>query len=181
MLRPAIVPNEVFMVGIRLCLDGDRAAILAIINAAAQVYRGVIPADRWHDPYMPRDELDSEIAAGVVFWGYEEHGSLAGVMGFQPVRDVDLIRHAYVLPGRQGRGRGGALLQQLRQLSTRRILVGTWEAAHWAIRFYRRHGFEPVPPMRKTTLLQTYWDIPERQVEVSVVLANPPVDACPSS
>jgi GNAT superfamily N-acetyltransferase len=164
------------MIIIRPCHDNDRAAILAIINAAAEVYRGVIPADRWHEPYMPRHELDSEIAAGVVFWGYEENGTLAGVMGFQPVRDVDLIRHAYVLPGRQGRGLGGALLQQLRQLSTRRILVGTWEAAHWAIRFYRRHGFEVVSPACKNTLLKTYWNIPERQVEVSVVLANPPIE-----
>jgi GNAT superfamily N-acetyltransferase len=164
------------MISIRPCRDNDRAAILAIINAAAEIYRGVIPADRWHEPYMPQDELDSEIAAGVVFWGYEEHGGLAGVMGFQPVRDVDLIRHAYVLPSRQGYGLGGALLQQLRQLSTRRILVGTWEAAHWAIRFYRRHGFVVVSPACKKALLETYWNIPERQVEVSVVLASPPIE-----
>jgi GNAT superfamily N-acetyltransferase len=164
------------MISVRPCHDNDRAAILAIINAAAEVYRGVIPADRWHEPYMPLDELDGEIAAGVVFWGYEEHGSLAGVMGFQAVRDVDLIRHAYVLPGRQGRGLGGALLRQLTQSSTRRILVGTWEAAHWAIRFYRRHGFELVSPACKNVLLKTYWNIPERQVEVSVVLATPPIE-----
>jgi GNAT superfamily N-acetyltransferase len=164
------------MITIRPCHDNDRAAILSIINASAEIYRGVIPADRWHEPYMTRDELDSEIAAGVVFWGHEENGTLAGVMGFQPVRDVDLIRHAYVLPGRQGRGLGGGLLQQLRQLRTRRTLVGTWEAAHWAIRFYRRQGFELVSPACKNTLLKTYWNIPERQVEVSVVLANPPIE-----
>jgi GNAT superfamily N-acetyltransferase len=164
------------MIIIRPCHDNDRAAILAIINTAAEVYRGAIPADRWHEPYMPQDELDSEIAAGVVFWGCEEYGRLAGVMGFQPVRDVDLIRHAYVLPSRQGCGLGGALLQQLRQLSTRHILVGTWEAAHWAIRFYRRHGFELVSPASRTVLLKTYWNIPERQVDVSVVLANPPIE-----
>jgi GNAT superfamily N-acetyltransferase len=163
------------MITIRPGHDNDRAAILAIVNASAEVYRGVIPADRWHEPYMTRDELDSEIAAGVVFWCYEENGTLAGVMGIQPVRDVDLIRHAYVLPGRQGCGLGGALLQQLRQLSTGRILVGTWEAAHWAIRFYRRHGFELVSPACKNTLLKAYWNIPERQVEVSVVLASPPI------
>jgi GNAT superfamily N-acetyltransferase len=163
------------MTSIRRCDERDRAAILAIVNAAAEAYRGVIPADRWHEPYMPRDELDSETAAGVVFWGYEEDGRLTGVMGLQPLRDVDLIRHAYVLPGRQSRGIGGALLGQLRQLSTRRILVGTWQAAGWAIRFYERHGFALVTPAQKTVLLKTYWNIPERQVETSVVLANPPV------
>jgi GNAT superfamily N-acetyltransferase len=161
---------------IRPCRDNDRAAICAIINTAAEAYRGVIPADRWHEPYMPRAELDSEIAAGVVFWGYEENGRLTGVMGFQSVRDVDLIRHAYILPSSQRRGIGGALLGHLRQLGTRRILVGTWEAADWAIRFYRRHGFEVVAPARKTVLLKTYWNVPDRQIEVSVVLANPPVD-----
>jgi GNAT superfamily N-acetyltransferase len=164
------------MTSIRPCRDDDRAAILAIVNAAAEAYRSVIPADRWHEPYMPWDELASEIAAGVVFWGYEEDGRLAGVMGFQSVRDVDLIRHAYVLPSGQRRGIGGALLGHLRQLSTRRILVGTWEAADWAIRFYQRHGFELVAPARKAVLLKAYWNVPDRQIEVSVVLASPPVD-----
>jgi GNAT superfamily N-acetyltransferase len=164
------------MTSIRPCRDDDRAAILAIVNAAAKAYRGVIPADRWHEPYMPWDELASEIAAGVAFWGYEEDGRLAGVMGFQSVRDVDLIRHAYVLPSSQRRGIGGALLGHLRQLSTRRILVGTWEAADWAIRFYQRHGFELVAPARKAVLLKAYWNVPDRQIEVSVVLASPPVD-----
>jgi GNAT superfamily N-acetyltransferase len=164
------------MTSIRPCRDDDRAAILAIVNAGAEAYRGVIPADRWHEPYMPWDELGSEIAAGVAFWGYEEDGRLAGVMGFQSVRDVDLIRHAYVLPSSQRRGIGGALLGHLRQLSTRRILVGTWEAADWAIRFYQRHGFELVAPARKAVLLKAYWNVPDRQIEVSVVLASPPVD-----
>ena len=164
------------MTNIRPCLDDDRAAILAIVNAAAEAYREVIPADRWHEPYMPRDELDREIAAGVVFWGCEAEGRLAGVMGLQSVQDVDLIRHAYVLPGSQRRGIGGALLGHLRKLSTRRILVGTWEAADWAVRFYTRHGFELVAPARKTLLLKTYWNVPDRQIEASVVLANPPVD-----
>jgi GNAT superfamily N-acetyltransferase len=162
------------MTSIRPCRDDDRAAILAIVNAAAEAYRDVIPADRWHEPYMLWDELGSEIAAGVAFWGYEEDGRLAGVMGFQSVRDVDLIRHAYVLPSSQRRGIGGALLGHLRQLSTRPILVGTWEAADWAIRFYRRHGFELVAPARKAVLLKAYWNIPDRQIEVSVVLASPP-------
>ena len=164
------------MTTIRPCRDDDRAAILAIVNAAAEAYRGVIPADRWHEPYMPRDELDSEIAAGVVFWGYEEDGRLIGVMGLQPVRDVDLIRHAYVLPSGQRRGIGGALLKHLRQMSARPMLVGTWAAADWAIRFYQRHGFELVAPARKSALLKTYWNIPDRQIDVSVVLASTPVD-----
>ena len=157
---------------IRPCRDGERAAILAIVNAAAEAYRGVIPADRWREPYMPPDELDAEIAAGVAFWGYEDEGELAGIMGIQPVRDVELIRHAYVAPARQGHGVGGALLSHLEGRSTRPMLIGTWAAAEWAIRFYRRHGFEPVSVKRKTELLKTYWTIPERQIETSVVLAK---------
>jgi GNAT superfamily N-acetyltransferase len=165
------------MTGIRRCGEDDRPLMLAIINAAAVAYRGVIPADRWHEPYMPADELDREIAAGVIFWGYEEDGVLTGVMGFQAVREVDLIRHAYVLPERQGRGIGAALLSHLRSLSPRPMLVGTWSAAQWAIRFYQRHGFELVSPARKAVLLKTYWTIPDRQIETSVVLANPPDEA----
>src|SRR5947207_8523032 len=111
---------------IRLCRDDDRGAILAIVNAAAEAYRGVIPDDCWHEPYMPARELESEIAAGVEFWGYETDNALAGVMGVQPVRDVDLIRHAYVLPAHQRHGIGAALLQYLRQRSTRPMLIGTW-------------------------------------------------------
>jgi GNAT superfamily N-acetyltransferase len=162
---------------IRPCQDDDRAAILAIINAAAEAYRGVIPADRWHEPYMPPTELDGEIAAGVAFWGLEADGVLVGVMAIQPVRDVDLIRHAYVRPGQQGRGVGGALISHLRGRSARRMLVGTWSAAAWAIRFYQRHGFKLVSPARKSLLLKTYWTIPERQIETSVVLANPADEA----
>jgi len=162
---------------IRRCRDDERMAILAIVNAAAEAYRGAIPGDCFHDPYMPPAELDSELAAGVAFWGYEQGGALAGVMGIQPVRDVDLIRHAYVLPGAQGQGVGTALLRHLRGLSARRMLVGTWAAAEWAVRFYRRHGFEQVSPKRKTALLKSYWTVPDRQIETSVVLANPPFDA----
>ena len=160
---------------IRLCRDDDRGAILAIVNAAAEAYRGVIPDDCWHEPYMPARELESEIAAGVEFWGYETDNAPAGVMGVQPVRDVDLIRHAYVLPAHQRHGIGAALLQYLRQRSTRPMLIGTWAGAEWAIRFYRRRGFELVPPERKTALLKTYWTVPDRQIETSVVLANPPL------
>jgi GNAT superfamily N-acetyltransferase len=159
---------------IRLCRAEERADILSIINAAAAAYRGAIPADRWHEPYMHGDELDRECAAGVVFWGYEDRGRLAGVMGLQDVRDVQLIRHAYVAPARQRAGIGGKLLQHLQQRSEKPMLVGTWAAATWAIRFYERHGFVMVSPARKTALLQSYWNIPERQIETSVVLANPP-------
>jgi GNAT superfamily N-acetyltransferase len=159
---------------IRPCSDDDRPAILAIVNAAAEAYRGAIPADRWHDPYMPADELDAEIAAGVVFHGCEDDGELVGVMGIQPVRDVDLIRHAYVLPDRQRGGVGAALLEHLMRDATRRTLVGTWAAAEWAIGFYRRNGFQPVSRERRAALLREYWSIPERQIETSVVLARPP-------
>jgi GNAT superfamily N-acetyltransferase len=159
---------------IRLCRDDERAVVLAIVNAAAEAYRGVIPQDRWREPYMDLQQLESEIAAGVVFWGYEADGALIGVMGIQAMEDVDLIRHAYVLPGSRRLGVGGALLAHLRGLTARRVLVGTWAAADWAVRFYERHGFELVSPELKTELLQTYWTIPERQVETSVVLARPP-------
>ena len=165
---------------IRQCRDDERAAILAILNAAAEAYRGVIPDDRWHDPYMGPAELDGEIAAGVVFWGYEADGALVGIMGIQPVGDVDLIRHAYVLPGSQRRGVGAALLAHLRGLTGRRMLVGTWAAATWAVSFYGRNGFELVTPEQKSALLRTYWTIPERQIETSVVLASPPLPAASS-
>jgi GNAT superfamily N-acetyltransferase len=160
---------------IRRCRDDERDTILEIVNSAAEAYRGVIPADRWHEPYMPPSELDEELAAGVEFWGYENGGELIGVMGIQPVQDVDLIRHAYVKPGSQRLGVGGALIDHLMRSVTRRVLVGTWAAAEWAIAFYRRHGFVQVTPEEKTRLLRRYWDIPERQVETSVVLANPPL------
>jgi GNAT superfamily N-acetyltransferase len=164
-------------VSCRPCTDDERGEILAIVNAAAEAYRGVIPADRWHEPYMSARELDEEIAAGVRFWGYyDEDGELVGAMGVQPMEDVDLIRHAYVRPSSQRRGVGAALLLHLRRLATRRTLVGTWAAADWAIAFYRRHGFELVSPEQKDTLLKRYWTIPERQIETSVVLAHPPLD-----
>jgi GNAT superfamily N-acetyltransferase len=162
---------------IRPCRDDERAEILAIVNAAAEAYRGAIPADRWREPYMPLRELESEIAAGVRFWGCEADGALLGIMGIQAVRDVDLIRHAYVAPGSQRRGVGTALLEHLESSTERRMLVGTWAAAEWAIRFYRRHGFEQVSPEQKTVLLGDYWSIPDRQIETSVVLAKPPLSA----
>jgi GNAT superfamily N-acetyltransferase len=134
----------------------------------------VIPADRWHEPYMSAAELDAEIASGVEFSGYEADGRLLGIMGIQPVRDVDLIRHAYVRPAIQRRGVGAALLAHLRRTTSRQVLVGTWAAADWAVRFYERHGFVRLPPQRAADLLRTYWDIPERQIETSVVLGSPP-------
>jgi GNAT superfamily N-acetyltransferase len=164
------------MACIRHCREDERDAILEIVNSAAEAYRGVIPADRWREPYMPASELAEEIAAGVVFWGYESAGELLGVMGIQAVRDVELIRHAYVSPGQQRCGVGSELLDHLVAVSTQRLLVGTWAAAEWAIGFYRRHGFELVTPEQKTLLLRRYWRIPERQVETSVVLANPPLE-----
>jgi GNAT superfamily N-acetyltransferase len=143
--------------------------MLDIINAAAEAYRGVIPADRWHDPYMPAARLAAEIESGVEFWGCDE-GHLLGVMGIQKVRDVDLVRHAYVRPGLQRAGVGTALLRNLCERSTRRLLVGTWRDAAWAIEFYLRNGFDLVPPTRARALLGNYWSIPERLVETSVVL-----------
>src|SRR3954454_18214094 len=142
---------------VRPCADDERPAILAIVNAAAEAYRDVIPADRWREPYMPADELEAEIAAGVRFWGYEDGGELLGVMGIQPVRDVELIRHAYVSPHSQRRGVGGALREHLLRAQERRVLGGTWAAARWAIEFYRLYGFELVTPELKTELLRTYW------------------------
>lgn len=143
-----------------------------IINAAAEAYRGVIPADCWHEPYMSSEELAAEIAAGVEFSGAEFSGVLIGVMGIQPVEDVRLIRHAYVDPARQGEGVGGALLRHLLGAVPRgRILVGTWAAATWAIDFYERHGFRLVGSTEKDALLERYWTISPRQVETSVVLS----------
>jgi len=156
---------------IRPCGAGERDAILEIVNAAAEAYRGVIPADRWHEPYMPAGELDAELAAGVAFWGCEDDdGELLGVMGVQPVRDVDLVRHAYVVPAAQRRGVGGALLEHLLRGRTRRTPVGTGASAEGAIRFYQRHGFALLDRERTRELLRDYWSIPERQVETSVVL-----------
>ena len=158
---------------IRRCAAGDFDRILAIINEAATAYRGIIPDDRWKDPYMPAKELAAEIAAGIAFDGYEIAGTgIVGVMGVQMVEDVTLIRHAYVATGHQRSGIGSALLGGLRGRVDRPVLIGTWAAATWAIDFYRRHGFEVVPAREKSPLLRRYWTIPERQIETSVVLAD---------
>jgi ribosomal protein S18 acetylase RimI-like enzyme len=142
-----------------------------VIDDAAQAYKGVIPADRWKDPYMPASELSEEVASGVQFYGYKQGKTLVAVMGIQRVRDVTLIRHAYVLTQCQRRGIGEKLLKHLLSLAeTPKILVGTWQAAWWAVRFYEKHGFKLVSTEEKNRLLRKYWSIPERQVETSVVL-----------
>lgn len=157
---------------IRRCDDSDFETIYAIINDAARAYRGVIPEDRWHEPYMPREDLRREIGDGVRFWGFEEDGKLIGVMGIQDVGDVTLIRHAYVTTSERRKGIGSMLLSELVRKTDRPLLIGTWADAAWAIRFYEKHGFRLVTPEEKDRLLTTYWKIPARQVETSVVLSD---------
>ena len=153
---------------IRKCQASDAERMYLVINEAAKAYEGVIPADCYHQPYMPMDELEQEMSR-MNFFGWEVNGELVGVMGFQPVKDVTLIRHAYVLPQWQKQGIGSKLLDYLGgQVSTSRLLVGTWADASWAIAFYEQHGFILMPD--KDELLKTYWDIPQRQIETSVVL-----------
>lgn len=156
---------------IRPCSDEDEPGILRIVNAAAVAYRDVIPADRWHDPYMSLEELRAETAAGVRFTGFVPNGALVGIMGVQHVRNVRLIRHAYVLPDWQGHGVGSKLIDHLRGSDASPMLIGTWTAASWATRFYQRHGFQLVPHDAIAPLLYAYWNVPERQIETSVVLA----------
>lgn len=146
--------------------------MLAIINDAANAYRGVIPEDRWHEPYMPADELAKEIAGGIVFWVAEQDGRVMGTMGIQDKGDVALVRHAYVASSTQRSGIGTRLLRHVESLTDKPILIGTWAAASWAIGFYERNGFNVVDDAEKDRLLRRYWSIPERQIETSVVLAN---------
>ena len=156
---------------IRSLLPSDFSAVLKVINDAAQAYKGVIPDDRWKEPYMSAGELKEEIEAGVRFFGWVEGGHLLGVAGIQALRDTTLIRHAYVLPVYQRRGIGTGLLEYLiDSAETPEVLVGTWADAAWAIRFYQKHGFKLVSSREKDRLLRTYWNIPERQIETSVVL-----------
>jgi N-acetylglutamate synthase-like GNAT family acetyltransferase len=157
---------------IRPCTEGDFEGIHTIINEAAEAYRSVIPQDRWKEPYMSRAELRHEIEDGVVFWGIEKEGELVGVMGIQDKRDVALIRHSYVRTHMQNKGIGSQLLSYLQQKSDQPILIGTWADALWAIRFYEKHGYRKVGSEEKDRLLKTYWSIPERQIETSVVLGN---------
>jgi GNAT superfamily N-acetyltransferase len=157
---------------IRPCTSADFAQMHSIINDAAVAYRDVIPADCWHEPYMSEAALREEIGSGVRFWGWEQDGVLVGVMGIQDVKDVTLIRHAYVSTAHRRGGIGARLLEHLRALTQRPLLIGTWAAADWAIRFYERHGFRVVGDEEKQRLLRTYWTIPVRQIETSVVLAE---------
>jgi GNAT superfamily N-acetyltransferase len=154
------------------CKPDDFDMMFRVINDAAQAYRGAIPDDCWHDPYMSREYLEKEISRGVVFYGYSENHGPAGVMGIQDVQDVTLIRHAYVLTEFQRTGIGGKLLAFLVKQTDRPVLMGTWKAATWAIRFYQKHGFALVDEETKNKLLKKYWVISERQIETSVVLAD---------
>lgn len=166
------VPNRFEMIAIRQSVEADFAVILAIINDAAEAYRGIIPADRWHEPYMPADHLASEIADGVSFWIAEDDGQIAGVMGIQDRGDVALVRHAYVVPRTQRSGVGTRLLRHVQTVTDKPVLIGTWATASWAIEFYQRNGFFLVSEEERVRLLRKYWAIPERQVETSVVLAD---------
>jgi GNAT superfamily N-acetyltransferase len=151
--------------------NADFQAILNVVNNSATAYKGKIPSDRWKEPYMPAQELKEEIQSGVQFYGWKENNALIAVMGIQTVNDVTLIRHAYVLTSHQRKGFGEKLLKHLLCLAkTSEVYVGTWEAAAWAIKFYQKHGFKLVSTEEKNNLLKKYWNIPERQVETSVVL-----------
>jgi len=157
---------------IRTCDAHDTVEIGEVINDGAQAYKGNIPADCWHEPYMPLAALQRDIDAGVAFWAWEKNGKLLGVMGIQDVKDVTLIRHAYVRTDYRRRGIGTELLRHLKTLTRKPVLMGTWKAARWAVRFYNRHGFRLVMEEEKDRLLRDYWTIPERQVEASCVLAD---------
>jgi N-acetylglutamate synthase-like GNAT family acetyltransferase len=158
---------------IRQCKKSDFDTVIEIINDAAQVYKGIIPEDRWNEPYMPFEELMREIEDGVVFWGLEHDERLLGVMGIQHKDDVTLIRHAYVRTQAQKKGVGTKLLRHLESMTEKPVLIGTWAASVWAISFYEKNGYTLVSEEEKNRLLCKYWSIPERQVETSVVLANP--------
>jgi N-acetylglutamate synthase-like GNAT family acetyltransferase len=164
--------GSVAALDIRPARPEDVAAIYEIINDAAQAYEGIIPADRWHEPYMPMQELESETAKGVRFYCYWQDGRIVGAMGIQDVKDVTLIRHAYVRTAARRHGIGQALLEHLNTLTKRPVLIGTWKAATWAIRFYEKNGFSLVTDTEKNQLLRTYWTIPDRQVDTSVVLVD---------
>jgi N-acetylglutamate synthase-like GNAT family acetyltransferase len=150
----------------------DFSDILDIINDAASAYRGIIPADRWHEPYMSEHELQIQIEDGIRFWCYFDNGNIVGVMGIQDKSDVTLIRHAYVRTAVRNKGIGSKLLNYLSELTTKPILIGTWAGATWAIDFYKKHGFHLVSFDEKERLLRRYWTIPIRQIETSVVLAS---------
>jgi len=155
------------------CKAADFADMLAVINDGAEAYRGIIPADCWHEPYMAAEDLSREISAGVAFRGaFDAAAGLTGVMGAQPVADVVLIRHAYIRTAWQRQGIGSALIRDLLARAEQPVLVGTWAASVWAIGFYQKHGFDLATAAEKDRLLRFYWRIPERQIETSVVLAR---------
>jgi GNAT superfamily N-acetyltransferase len=154
---------------IRECSEGDGERIGAVVNAAAEAYKGVIPVDCWHEPYMPPAELRREMG-NMTFFGWDDGDGLVGVMGYQPLGEVTLVRHAYVLPERQGEGIGSRLLEHLMDMTSGRLLVGTWQAATWAVRFYESHGFRRLGDGESQELLKRYWEIPARQMETSLVL-----------
>jgi GNAT superfamily N-acetyltransferase len=166
------MPNKQLM--IERCVPGDLIAIYEIINDAAQAYKGVIPDDRWHEPYMPLDELKAEIEDGVEFWGLRSDSKLLGIMGIQDKGEATLIRHAYVRTDFRNRGIGGKLLEQLEKTTRKQILIGTWRDASWAVSFYEKHGYAMVSDEEKNRLLKKFWNIPPRQVETSVVLTKLP-------
>ncbi len=157
---------------IRLFSESDVETVLALINEAAEAYRGVIPPDRWKEPYMDRAELTADIADGVVFWLWDEGNEVAGVMGIQDRGEVTLIRHAYVRPTRQGEGVGTRLLRHLEAQTGHPLLVGTWSSARWAVAFYRKNGYRLLGARESVRLLRRYWNVPERQMETSIVLAK---------
>lgn len=154
------------------CEEKDFPIINEVINDGASAYKGIIPADRWHEPYMSKEELQTQIKEGVEFWSFRENGEIVGVMGIQDKGDVTLIRHAYVRTSERKKGIGGKLLEHLRAIASTPILIGTWTDAKWAIDFYTKHGFRVLTPSQTTGLLHKYWHIPERQVETSIVLAS---------
>lgn len=157
---------------IKNATEKDFDEIHAVINDAAIAYKGIIPADRWHEPYMTKEELKAQIDEGVRFSCYLDENKIIGVMGIQDKKDVDLIRHAYVISRQRKKGIGSLLIQELIKDSKKPILIGTWKAAQWAITFYEKHGFYLVSEEEKNTLLRKYWNISNRQVETSVVLAD---------
>ncbi|WBX71069.1 GNAT family N-acetyltransferase [Tenacibaculum retecalamus] len=153
-------------------LKKDFETIYEIINDASIAYKGIIPSDRWQEPYMSKEELKKQIIEGVEFWNFVEDNRVLGVMGIQFKKDVTLIRHAYVRTLARQKGIGGKLLNQLINMSDAPILIGTWADASWAINFYEKNGFKVLPETEKNKLLKIYWNIPERQVETSIVLAS---------
>jgi N-acetylglutamate synthase-like GNAT family acetyltransferase len=157
---------------IQSATEKDFDEIYYVINDAAMAYKGIIPPDRWHEPYMTKEELKKQIDEGVKFSCYLEENRIIGVMGIQDKIDVNLIRHAYVVTRHRNKGIGAILLLELLARSEKPILIGTWKAAHWAIKFYEKHGFHLVTEEEKEYLARRYWDIPDWQVETSVVLAD---------